>query len=495
MPLLIVGCGDSENKGGTGGTIGGTGGTLRYDGGGGAGGAKLDVGGAPDVTPPAVDTALTADVLVAVDATPVIDVAVAVDTTPVVLDAAIPDAPIQIDMATIDATKPIDTAAVDTIVAIDSAPVCTMTKAFTGGYLTADLTLTAACSPYTIKDDIRVDGNATLTIEAGATLRFQPDTKIWIGYSTAAKIAAVGTATSPIIFTSAVTTPGAGDWAGIVFWSNTMNGSKLAYAKFDYCGSNGDACILGEGAKANRVSIDHVTIAHVGSGSDGIYQKDVDSNFAISNCTFNDISSTPTQQYAISVYAQSFAGIDTTNTYAGNAMIQLMGGTISANTTWKNLGTTISVTDNIRIEGASTPALTIATGGTFKFATNTNVWIGYSGSGSLIVNGTATSGVTFTSLNTTPGPGDWLGIVVWKGNASFRYTTITYAGSDNGAVSVVDDTATLDVQNCTLSYSASYGIGIPCGSTATVTNTGNTFANNATGNVGPGPARGTTACP
>ena len=483
-PFLLIGCGDGGEKNGTGGSGGGMGGAMRYDGGGGAGGAKLDVG-APDTVAPALDTAPVS-----------LDVALPIDTTPVV-DAGIPDVPIQIDTATVDAPA-LDTGAVDTFVAIDSPPVCTMTKAFTGGSVTADLTLPAACSPYTIKDDIRVDGNATLTVEAGATLRFQPDTKIWIGYSTAAKIVAVGTAASPIIFTSAATTPGAGDWAGIVFWSNTMNGSTLAYAKFDYCGSNGDACILGEGAKPNRVSIDHVTIAHVGSTSDGIYEKDVDSNFVISNCTFTDISSTPTQQYAISVYAPSFAGIDTTNTFAGNAMIQLMGGTISANTTWKNLGTKIAVTDDIRLEGASTPILTIAAGSYFKFASGTRFWVAYSSAGNLKVNGTLAAPVVFTSLNTSPTAGDWEGITLWAGGrATIAYATVSYGGGPSAAkgnIIVDSDTSVLDIQNSTISYSGSYGIGIRCGSNATVTNTGNTFIGNVSGDLGPGPDNTAIAC-
>ena len=478
-PLLFIGCGDSENKGGTGGTIGGTGGTTMYDGGGAGGAIKYDG---------AADTASVG-----------VDVAPAIDTTPAVdggiVDAPLaPDVPIQIDLAAGDAQNPLDSGTPDTQVAVDTTPVCTMTKAFTGGNVTANLTLPAACGPYTITDDIRVEGNATLTIEAGATLRFEPDTKIWIGYGSAGKIVAVGTAVRSITFTSANTTPGAGDWAGISLWSNTMNGSTLAYAKFDYCGSNGDACILGSGAKANRVSIDHVTIAHVGSGSDGIWQKDVDSNFAIGNCTFNDIPSTPTQQYAISVSVQSFAGIDATNVFGGNAMIQLMGGNLNTSATWKNLGTTVAVTDDLRVEGAATPTLTIPAGSTFKFAADTKLWIGYSDPGSLVVNGTATSKVTFTSLNATPGAGDWVGIVVWTGSASLRYTTISYAGSDKGAVTVVGNTTTLDVQNCTLSNSASYGIGIPCGSTATLTNTNNTFPANTTGDVGPGPDNTAAAC-
>jgi hypothetical protein len=52
-PLLLVGCGSSEDKGGTGGSGGGSGGALNYDG----GGSKLDVG-APDTSTGGMDSAL-----------------------------------------------------------------------------------------------------------------------------------------------------------------------------------------------------------------------------------------------------------------------------------------------------------------------------------------------------------------------------------------------------------------------------------------------------
>lgn len=478
MPFAMVGCGDSSGDKDGGGTDGGgTGGTD----GGGTGGAKPDGGGAID-TSSGVD-AHVPDAYVAVDSADIIDATI--------VDAPMgPDAPIAVDSAAVDGSTPIDA-----VVAVDTAPlVCTETTKFTGGTVTSNRTLTKACSPYTIRNDIAVDGNATLTIEPGTTLRFESDVRLWVGYSTAGKLVAVGNAANPITFTSANTTPGAGDWIGIVFWGNTMNGSAIGYAALDYCGSNADACILGSGVKANRVSIDHVTFNHVGAGSNGIEQKDADSNFTISNCTFNGIPSTPTQQYAISLQAPSFAGIDTSNVF-GTALVEMRGGTIRTKTAWKNIGTTVAVTDALRIEGPATPELSIAAGSTFKFAADTYVWIGYTDAGSLVVTGTATSNVTFTSLNANPHAGDWAGVTLWTGNATFKYATISYAGSGKGAISVESDSATLVVENSTLSYSASYGIGIPCGATTSITNTGNVFSNNADGNVGPGPATGTAACP
>jgi hypothetical protein len=444
---------------GAGGVIG-TGGVSTTGGVAGAGGATGGAAGTGGVSGTGGVTGVT-------------DAAI-VDTRPPAVDASVTEA------------GPIDTAP-----AIDTEPVtgCTETTKFSGGTVNADRTLSNACSPYTIKSDIDVNGNATLTIEAGVAVKFNPNTSISIGYNTPAKLVALGTAADPIVFTSSSTTPGAGDWAGLQLWDNVMNGTTLAYVKFDYCGSNGDACVVGSAVKPDRVALDRVSFAHVGPGSDAIWQKDRDSNFAISNCTFSDIPSTPTQQFAISVYAPSFAGIDASNTFNGQAMVALLGGVIGANTTWKNIGTTVAVTDDLSIEGPSTPVhLTVAAGSAFKFASGVQVSVGYNNLGSLVLSGTATSKITLGSLVGTPAPGDWVGIVLWSGgSAKIAYTTISYAGSDRGAITVDSNTSSLDIQDSTIDHSASYGIGIRCNSTATVTNMGNTFTSNASGDVGPGP--------
>jgi hypothetical protein len=360
---------------------------------------------------------------------------------------------------------------------------------FSGGDVTSNLTLTAACSPYVITDDIYLDGNATLTIEPGVTLKFEEDVGLRVGYDNSAELVAVGTAAAPIVFTSAASTPGAGDWPGLELWDGTMNGTQIAYATLQYCGASGGACINGQAVKPNRVTIDHVTIAHVGAGADGIIENG-DANFNISNCTFNDIPMSPTMQYAISVPAESFAGIDSTNSFNGGAMIELTGGTVASNTTWKNLGTPIAVTSDLYLEGTPAPVLTIAAGSAFKFADDTEFRIGYDGGGNLEVNGAQDSVVTFTTLDTSPAPGSWTGITVWD-KATLLYAAVSYAGSQDGDVVVESNGTVLDIENSTLSNSLNYGISVPCESTASVTNANNTFSGNVAGDVGPGPAGAT----
>jgi hypothetical protein len=376
-----------------------------------------------------------------------------------------------------------------------AANVCTEPVIFTGGNVFADRILTKACSPYTITSDINVYGNATLTIERGVTVRFNPDKRLSIGQNGPARLVAAGTASEPIVLTSSNSMPGAGDWAGIQLWGNTMSGTGLSYLRLDYCGSNGDACLLGNGVKPNRVTVDHVIFAHVGAGSNAIWQRDADSNFFISSCTFSDIPTYPTQQYAIALFAPSFAGIDTTNQFNG-AMVELMGGIVSYNMVWKNIGAVVAVTSDIKIEGPVSPTLTIAAGSIFKFAVNTEISVGYNNPGRLGLYGTAASRVMLMSLASNPGPGDWRGIVLWyNSSAVINYSGISHAGSDNGAVSVMSNSDVLNMQNSDISYSASYGIGVPCGSTANITNTGNTFTGNARGNIGPGPASSGPDCP
>jgi hypothetical protein len=384
----------------------------------------------------------------------------------------------------------------------DSLPVACFP--FIGGVVTADLTLTKACSPYTISDYIEINDGAVLTIDPGVTLAFEGGVGLDVGASSVGKLVAVGTAQNPIIFTSSSNPPLPGDWRAIHLWDGTMAGTKIAYAKLDYCGADRNGCIVGDGVQANLVTLDHLTIGHVGQDSDGILEY-TNSNFIIANSIFNDIAP---GQYAISVQAPSFTGIGTNNTFNGGAMIEVAGGTISTTTSWADPGTSVAVTtDTLFVEGPGNPVLTLGPGLTLAFDTLGEFDVGFAMPGKLVVAGTPANHVVITSLAATPGQGDWIGVEVWEnGSAQVSYADISYAGSDglNGGDLILrsaNSTSVLAVDHSSFTYSQGYGIYLDCADptvtqVATVTiDASNTYAHNDSDmtnvndqahNVGPG---------
>ncbi|HEX5575456.1 MAG TPA: fibronectin type III domain-containing protein [Gemmatimonadales bacterium] len=96
------------------------------------------------------------------------------------------------------------------------------TNAILSGPITTSRTLSAD-SVYTLSGYVKVQSGATLTIPAGTTIvgdTTQPGSSLWI--LRGAKIDAQGTATDPIVFTSA-RSPGnrkPGDWGGIIIIGN-----------------------------------------------------------------------------------------------------------------------------------------------------------------------------------------------------------------------------------------------------------------------------------
>ena len=411
-----------------------------------------------------------------------------------------------------DATFVVTTDAVagqaDGSAAADSASsVADACAAFTGGPVSSDLTLSKACSPYIISTQIQVNSGAVLTIQPGVTLSFAEVVGLDVGGHTSGKLVAVGTAADPITFTSNGSPPLPGDWKSIHLYGGTMAGTTIAYANVNSCGADRDGCIVGDGLDANLVTLDHLTMSIVDPDADGIVEYDSDSNFAITNSTFNLGDLNP-GQYAISVQAPSFAGIGAGNVFNNGVMVEIAGGTVGSTTSWSDPGATIAVTSNLVVDGAGSPVLTLGPGMTIAFAASNpplEFSIGPSTGGSLVVAGTSTNRVVITSLADLPNQGDWVGVEVWpSGSAQISYANISYGGSDgNGGGNVIlesaTSTASLALDHTALTYSGGYGVYLPCATatpTATVTfGAGNTYmhnnldladANTQATNVGPG---------
>ncbi|OQX09168.1 MAG: hypothetical protein BWK80_47170, partial [Desulfobacteraceae bacterium IS3] len=110
-----------------------------------------------------------------------------------------------------------------------------------GGTIAADTTWgnKGDESKYIVIEDVTFSDSAHLTIEPGAEIRFESNTGILVGYGYNGSLSAVGTETSPIVFTSNLTSPVPGSWKGIYFYTNTLDAkSILEYCIVEYAGRN-----------------------------------------------------------------------------------------------------------------------------------------------------------------------------------------------------------------------------------------------------------------
>lgn len=84
-----------------------------------------------------------------------------------------------------------------------------------GGTLTEDLVL-APNVEYSLQSALIVPDGFTLTINPGAVIKAATGSDVYVAILQGGTINAEGTASNPIIFTSATSTPGPGDWGGLI---------------------------------------------------------------------------------------------------------------------------------------------------------------------------------------------------------------------------------------------------------------------------------------
>jgi hypothetical protein len=161
--------------------------------------------------------------------------------------------------------------------------------------------------------------NVTLTIGAGATLKFEGNTgppmvtfgDVGQAQDKNAALVVQGTALNPVTFTSGAATPAPGDWAGL--WLRTSNGSQIDHAIIEYAG--GDAAIGPSSCGPIDPSINqrarNTAALFVGDGADQQY---VPPTGLVTNTTFRN----NTGNYAIdSVWESSGFGptLNATNVF------------------------------------------------------------------------------------------------------------------------------------------------------------------------------------
>ena len=136
------------------------------------------------------------------------------------------------------------------------------------GNKTTDLTLDAD-NDYIVTGPLIMESGTTLTVPAGMTIKAAATgADVYIAIAQGAKIEASGTASNPIIFTSASTAQNAGDWGGLILLGkapiNSVIGgdatSTSEIASLPYGGSTTDD---------NSGTIRYVRVEYSGGKADG----------------------------------------------------------------------------------------------------------------------------------------------------------------------------------------------------------------------------------
>jgi hypothetical protein len=332
--------------------------------------------------------------------------------------------------------------------------------------------------PYVITDNVAIDNDATVTIEAGTTIAMDPDCEFYCGYASPGSIIAIGTPTSPITFTSTSDTV-PGFWTEIGFYGNTISTAQMSYCNVLFGGKTTD----NTGAvKVDNCDIkfDHNVVRK--SGSNGVW---LSPTAYFSDFTNNTV--TGCTKYAVHISTEHIPTLGTGNTLTGNTKngIEVSNQSVQNSGTWLNHGVPYVITDDVAIDNNAT--VTIAPGTTIALDPACEFYVGYASPGGLIADGTS-SPITFTSSVSTPAPGDWARLSFYgnsmNAQCQLKNCTFAYGGQDDYGDIYIDN-CTPTVTGCDIGYSTAWGIylsgteyPVPADLLAD-----NTFHDNASGNV------------
>ena len=327
-----------------------------------------------------------------------------------------------------------------------------------------------------------IQSTAGITLGAGVVIEFGADVFFWLN-GNPSFLNAEGTAEKKIILRGMDKVKGS--WRGISFTSNNVN-NKLIHANILHAGSSEiggqKTAVRIQSNVSARAIIQNTSITQ--TAGYGIF---IDGNTGyIPDFSSNTISNNDTAP--IRLGAGGITSLDKNSTYANNGT-QAIEVAAAGNT-------------NVRFEnGGTIPALTIPyhwyssaelrsnvtfeAGTTSLFNAGLRLWV--TDEGALIADGTAANKITFSAL--TQSAGSWEGIeiaspsnlnkinqgvVSYGGNPSGRGANIYMFGSGAGSQ--------LTLTNSTISNSQTYGL-LTAAGTINLTQNGNTFSNNASGNI------------
>ena len=283
-----------------------------------------------------------------------------------------------------------------------------------------DVTITKGCS-LVAKHRIDIQEGSTFTIEEGVKIAWDTDTYLWVRYG---KLVIKGTQDQPVTFTSANSSPAAGDWVGIGFEEKTAAGTSIDHLIMEYTGSrssSGHAAVeLEDMRNGGRISITNSVFrsgAQFGlvAGDNGTFAK-------FENNMFRDNKSG-----SLNVVAEVLGSVGRGNTF--NQPIHVKRSDVDTTTTWPPFDVPVIVDGDINIKSdSSVPTLTIADKTIVKLGQDVMIDTGDGNPGAIVAKN-----VLFTSASPSPSPGDYSGIFIHSKSNGTDIENCTFEYFGNGS--------------------------------------------------------------
>lgn len=336
-------------------------------------------------------------------------------------------------------------------------------------YIRNDTTIRAIPIPYAVQASIDVSAPA-FTIEPGVQFRMDSGVVLELGWSgTPTIVKAQGTAPKPIIFRGSEAN--AGHWNGVLVAYKVHADSILEHVQIQHAGYNQPALQV-----LAPIALSHVTV------SDS--QQGVQISAAGLAPTAAALTVTRTTESALVVAPDALPSLPADTQVIDNAQdrIEVRGKSYNRLGTIPNLGVPYYVADGIEVrEGGS---LRPTPGVTFHMGADTAIEVGWAGAVAEIqAEGTAGDPIRF--LGAQANSGHWRGILVNRNvrtTSVLRNVEIAHAGSEGIQSGALTLRVEIQVEQCTFSDSA--GFGIVATKTATRDYVApNTFRNVYSGNV------------
>jgi hypothetical protein len=328
----------------------------------------------------------------------------------------------------------------------------------------SDATWPATDAPYRFEGSnhklnaaVTVDPGASFVFESGARITVRPD----------GSFAVEGGSDNPVTFEGETAEPGF--WQGLRYRSNNPNNS-IDNAEIAHGGQDDWANIYldddSQAAVTNTLSEQSSTAGLVATGGTTL------SDFSNNEFRGNEFA-------AMDVRTTHLGMLDAESSYTGDndtEVIHVASRSVDSDATWP-------ATDApYRFEGSNhklNAAVTVDPGASFVFRAGARITV--RPDGSFTAEGGTDDTITFEGE--TAEPGSWQGLRYRSNNPnnSIDNAEIAHGGQDGWANVYLDDDSQAAVTNSTLEASATYGIIVTSGASLEVS--GNSFENNAEGEV------------